>query len=186
MDILNKIVENKASRTNGISYRKLRMLSDLLNNYLVDWSRIVFDFLKEDVWSGINKKTGGLKKNLGFGFMIGELLKSKGVTLREGSPIHRTHFHMKPKPPGYDKRKAIAMGVQFSTTHKKKSKTLVAKGAPSASATKKSSTSQAPEAVTKKTTPKASKKAPTKTQADPLKKPSMKVSKKKAPTPPII
>lgn len=77
----------------------------------MDWSRIVFDFLKENVRTSVGKKKSGLNKQLGFGFMIGELLKSKGDTLREGSLVHRIHFHMKSKPPNYDKRKAIAMGV---------------------------------------------------------------------------
>nr|GMC75161.1 protein ECERIFERUM 26-like [Ipomoea batatas] len=149
-------------------------------------SRIVFDFLKENVRSGVDKKTDWFKKIHRFGFVIGELLKSEGVTFREGSAGYRTHFHMKSKPPSYDKRKASAMGVQVSTPPKKKLKASVAKGEPSTLAAKGASTSKAPEAMTKKAAPKATKKAPAKAQAETLKKPSKKASKNKAPILPIV
>lgn len=79
VDILNKIVECKQSGTDDISEMKLRLLSALLANYHVDWSRVVFDFLKENVKAGMILKTRWFKKALGFGFVTYAILKSKGV-----------------------------------------------------------------------------------------------------------
>lgn len=54
VDILKKIVENKQSGIDDISEMKLRMLSALLANYLVDLSRVVYDFLRKNIRGGVN------------------------------------------------------------------------------------------------------------------------------------
>nr|GMC86888.1 oxysterol-binding protein homolog 1-like [Ipomoea batatas] len=135
-DILNKTVECKQSGTDDIS----EDLSALLGKYLVIWSRVVYDFIKED------------------------LLKSKGVTLRPRTPTHLTHYHMRSKLQNNDRRKAIEIGVDVSiykATKKTKFKTSVAEGA-SVPTTKDASTLNVPEPSKDVTEKKKKRKVPEK------------------------
>nr|GMD40841.1 glutamic acid-rich protein-like [Ipomoea batatas] len=95
VEILSKVVGNKAYDTDDVSEDKLRMLSAFLNNYPIDWSMVVYNFLKSCVKDGVSHHA--ITKTLGFGFLVGELLKSKGVKLREGINTHQTHYYMKSK-----------------------------------------------------------------------------------------
>nr|GMC71708.1 uncharacterized protein LOC109167327 [Ipomoea batatas] len=61
-------------RTNGVTAKKLLMLSVVLKNYEVDWALVV-----------------------GFGFLVTELLRSKGVKLKEGVATHRNAYLLQTK-----------------------------------------------------------------------------------------
>nr|GLL21680.1 uncharacterized protein LOC109167327 [Ipomoea trifida] len=60
--------------TDGVTAKKLLMLSVVLKNYEVDWALVV-----------------------GFGFLVTELLRSKGVKLKEGVATHRNAYLLQTK-----------------------------------------------------------------------------------------
>lgn len=134
VDILNKIVESKQSGTDDISDKKMRMLCALLENYLVDWSRVIFAFLVENIQTGVSLTTRWIVKVLGYGFMLSAILRDKKVKLRIGTASHRTHYHMTSKPPNYLKRKAdeleAALRKEQKKSKSKSSKSSVGQGEP--------------------------------------------------------
>nr|GMC99755.1 uncharacterized protein LOC109167327 [Ipomoea batatas] len=44
ISILSQIIENKVVGLDDVTIEKFTMLSALLNNYLVDWSMVIFNF----------------------------------------------------------------------------------------------------------------------------------------------
>lgn len=79
VDILSKIIESRVAGIDDVTDKKFTMLSALLNNYLVDWSRVVYHFLKSCVHRCVQNRT--ITKHVGFGFLVAELMKAKCVKL---------------------------------------------------------------------------------------------------------
>ncbi|XP_019199001.1 PREDICTED: uncharacterized protein LOC109192723 [Ipomoea nil] len=99
------------------------MLHAFLNEFKVEWSKIIFNNIVHTI-TFHRKSLGDIAKKLGYGFVISHLLAAKGVVLRPGIRPGQKACHMKQKPSGYDKQKALELGIPIEQVKaKRKSRT---------------------------------------------------------------
>lgn len=116
---------------------------------------VVYDFLKSCIQRCVTN--GMIVKIVVFDFLVVELLKAKGITLRERVAAHRNHYYMKTKPPS-SKKKDVVPIVDHALSKQKK-KALAANGV---------SIVNAPKGASAKDKAKTSKKPSKKKPSDPV------------------
>ncbi|XP_019171358.1 PREDICTED: uncharacterized protein LOC109166915 [Ipomoea nil] len=93
------------------------MLHAFLGGYNVDWSKIIFNQHRYIITNG-RTSPGDITKKIGFGFLVSHLLAMKKIPLRAGVSPGRKVCHMKSKPSGYDKQKALELGLPLDSVKK--------------------------------------------------------------------
>ncbi|XP_019188801.1 PREDICTED: glutamic acid-rich protein-like [Ipomoea nil] len=106
------------------------MLHAFLGGYKVDWSQVIFTHLRHTIIHGRSspgdntKKSSGhsspgdISKKMGFGFLVSHLLSMKKVPLQAGVSPGQKVCHMKSKPAGYDKQKALELDLPLDSLKK--------------------------------------------------------------------
>ncbi|MEQ5253582.1 hypothetical protein, partial [Escherichia coli] len=91
-DLIMKFVLGKVSGTDEINLDILKILHAIWNNTKMNWAKIIFNFLQQQVQSSVSNTNRLISKKVGFGFVVQHILRLKGLELREGREIHRNTY----------------------------------------------------------------------------------------------
>lgn len=88
-DIFYKCMESRVAIMDDVRSEKLCLLHAILSDFKCDWAIHIYDCLEYYVLkSGVEEGDTELRGNVGYGFMVSNLLKLNGIALKPGSEVN--------------------------------------------------------------------------------------------------
>lgn len=88
IDILYKYLESKVAGVDDITPDKVTILHAIVSNYKCGWTRYIYGCLVTFIQKVGVQGSGVIRTNVGYGFLISELLRVKGIKMSKGVEIN--------------------------------------------------------------------------------------------------